>query len=59
MKRLMQVALASFGVLALMLAGCNSTTSMDADGDRDGSTVDATGTMDVTVPTTDSDSTTK
>jgi hypothetical protein len=36
MKRFMQMLLASFGVMALMLAGCESTTdTVDMDGDDD------------------------
>jgi hypothetical protein len=51
----MQMALASFGVLALMLAGCSSTATVTPTTDETTEgTVEATGSMDVVVPTTDS-----
>lgn len=56
----MQIALASFGVMALMLAGCNSTTTDEGTMTDEGTTMDETTdgtTTDMDATTTDVDAT--
>jgi len=51
MKKFMQLILASFGVVALMLAGCSTTPAEETTATEDASMTEETPAMEVTTST--------
>lgn len=53
MKKFMQLILASFGVVALMLAGCSTTPAEETPATEEASMTEETPAMEVTTSTTE------